>query len=238
MKDTLFLTDLKLRSVKKDRLFYDQFRYCMGFHLDEASCLRVLDHAYVDELIERRKQWREITQQRWTKSKSAAIILSKKWRDITEKTVTDLHSLTTTLLNTTYKFKLVVSINQVYIYTNDVELIENLDKMSELSCKTYTQAQVVRPKNTIQLKKSVYAFRSYFKMIKLTNQEKDHLTDFLINQQNSTRGSPALQKWIKQPFMRTQDYFFVDHSTENWLTMLTLVQPGIIRKTMHIIVAK
>jgi hypothetical protein len=201
----------------------------MGFHLAEASCLRVLDHAHIDELIERRKQWRE--------SKSGATF-SKRWQDITEKTVTDLHGLTTALLNTTYKFKLVVSVNQAYIYTNDVELIENLDKMSELSCKSYTQAQVVRPKNTIQLKKSVYAFRSYFKMIKLTNQEKEHLTDFLINQQDSTRSSPALQKWIAQPFVRTQDYFFVDHSTESWLTMLTLVRPGIIRKTMHIIVAK
>jgi hypothetical protein len=52
------------------------------------------------------------------------------------------------------------------------------------------------------------------------------------------RLSPALKSWISQSFNRTQDYFFVDHDSLTWLTMLSLVQPGIVRKTMHIIPAK
>jgi hypothetical protein len=57
------------KTVAKDRLFYDQFEYCIGFHLDEVSALRELDHVRIDDLIQRRKAWREVAQQRWINGK-------------------------------------------------------------------------------------------------------------------------------------------------------------------------
>jgi hypothetical protein len=211
----------------------------MGFTLAEVSCLRVLDHAHIDDLIQRRKQWREITQQRWVNSgKKYATILRRQHRAITEKNVTDLHALANKLLSTSAEFKLVVSLNQGYVYTNDLDLIEQLTDMPELTCKTYTQARVSRPKNTIQLKNPKHGFRTYLKLLKLTVEQKDQLSQFLSAQQAYVRLSPALLRWLQQSFHRTQDYFFIEHDTENWLTMLSLVQPGIIRKTMHIITAK
>jgi len=220
-------------------LFYDRFTYCLGFHLDEISCLRVLDHAGIDDMIERRKQWREIAQQRWVAGRQKhGIIMSRRWKDITEKTVADLHSLAQALLTTSVDFKLVVSVNQGYVYTNDTALIDQLDGMSELTYKTYTQAQIVRPKNTIQLRNPRHQFRTYFAMHKLTPEQRHNLEEFLITQSAHVRLSPALARWIDQPFNRTQDYFFVDHDAQSWCTLLSLVQPGIIRKTMHIIPAK
>jgi hypothetical protein len=233
------LTSLKFNPIKKDRLFYDQFEYCISFHLDEVSCLRVLDHNKINDVIERRKQWREISQQRWLNGRQRhGIIMSRRHRDITEKTIQDLHALARVLLQTTYKFKLVVSVQQGYVYTNDKTLIDQLSCMPELSLKTYSQAVVNRPKNTIQLKNSNYKFRSYFKIEKLTGSQKDLLCNFLTNQTNQVRLSSALSKWFAQPYNRTQDYFFIDHKDMTWLTMLSLVHPGLIRKTMHIISAK
>jgi hypothetical protein len=233
------LNKLKFAPVCKDRLFYDRYEYCMGFYLDEVSCLRQLDHTYIDDTMERRKQWREITQQRWINGRQKhGVILRRTWRDITEKTVTDLHALAEQLLTTKVDYKLVVSINQGHIYTNDLDLIGQLSAMSELTNKTYTQAQVSRPKNTIVLKNPQYQFRTYFKLMKLTVQQKDQLMDFLHGQQGHVRLSPGLGRWFDSSFNRCQDYFFVDHNTESWLTMLSLVHPGIVRKTMHIIPAK
>lgn len=233
------MTNLKFKPVRKDRLFYDQFEYCIGFRLDEISCLRVLDHAHIDDMIERRKQWREIAQQRWvTGRQKHGIIMSRRWKDITEKTAQDLHVLAEVLLTSQVDFKLVVSINQGYVYVNDTALIDQLDGMPELIYKTYTQAQIVRPKNTIQLKHARHQFRTYFTMCKLTAQQRHNLEDFLITQSAHARLSPALARWLDLPFNRTQDYFFVDHDAENWATMLSLVQPGLVRKTMHIISAK
>jgi len=220
-------------------LFYDQFEYCIGFYLEEASCLRILNHAHVDEFIERRKQWREIAQQRWVNGvQKHGIIMSRRWKEITEKTVADLHALTEQLLLTKSEFKLVVSVDQGYIYSNDVSFLEQLSCMPELNHKTFTQATVTRPKNTIQLKNPQHQFRTYLKLSKLTVQQKDQLENFLSNQQSQVRLSPGLKQWVNQPFNRLQDYFFIDHDSQTWLTMLGLVVPGIVRKTMHIIVAK
>lgn len=239
IKDTLSLTNRKFKPVKKDRLFYDQYEYCLSFYLDEVSCLRVLDHEHIDDFIVRRQQWREIAQQRWKTSRQAhGVIMGRRWKEITEKTIDDLHTLADQLLQTTAQFKLVVSVHQGYVYTNDLALIDQLDQLPELAYKSYTQAQIHRPRDTVILKNPTHKFRSYFKCKTLTGLQKQHLEDFLYGQRDLIRVSPALQRWIDQPFVRTQDYFFVDHEAENWVTMLSLVVPGIIRKSMHIIPAK
>lgn len=211
----------------------------MGFCLPEVSSLRVLDHSYIDDTMERRKQWREIAQQRWVNGRQKhGVILRRTWREITEKTITDLHLLADQLLTTSAEYKLVVSVNQGYIYTNNLDLIDRLSVMPELTYKTYTQAQITRPKNTVVLKNPKYQFRTYFKLMKLTEQQKDQLMDFLHGQKEQVRLSPGLCRWFDMPFNRSQDYFFVDHDSESWLTMLSLVHPGIVRKTVHIIPAK
>jgi hypothetical protein len=189
-------------------------------------------------LIHRRKQWQEVAQQRWIKGRQNTTILRRRWKDITEKTVTDLHSVADVLLTSTTEFKLVVSVHQGYVYTNDLALLTKLDDMPELTCKTHTQAQVDRPENTIRLKKSNYNFRSYFRTRHLSAQEKQQLVNFLNTQQDFVRTSPAMMKWVQEPFTRLQDYYFVDHDSLQWLTLVSLVSPGLIRKTMQILTDK
>lgn len=237
--DTSSLTNLKFEPVKKDRLYFDKFNYSMCFHLDEVSCLRCLDHAYIDDMITRRMEWREVARKRWkTAGNKAATILSRAYKEITPETVANLHALAEVILAAPNETKLVVSVNQAYVYTNDLQLIEQLDRMPILRHKTFCQAQVVRPKNTIALKRPQHQLRSYFKLLNLTTQQKIHLEAFLMNHQQEVRISPAFLQWLAFPYNRLQDYFFVDHNTESWLTMLNLVVPGCVRKTMHIIPAK
>ena len=225
--------------VVKDRLFYNRFEYAIGFQLDEVSCLRELDHAYIDSMIERRIMWREVALQRVKNNRSSPYtILSRRHKEITAETIGDLHKLADLLLNTLSDFKLVVSVNEGHIYTNDLSLIDLLSDLSGLTRKEYTRAVIGRPKDTIRLKNPQHQYRSYFKRIKLTSEQKAHLTDFLFNQKDHVRISPALQQWVDQPFNRTQDYFFIDYNSPSWLTMLGLVRPGLIRKTMQIIPAK
>ena len=229
----------RFKPVTKDRLFYDQFEYCIGFQLAEISALLELDHARIDDVIERRKAWREIAQQRWINGKQKhGTIMSRSWRDITAQTQADLHSLANVLLTTPASYKLVVSVDQGYVYTNELDLINQLEAMPELSYKTLTQARIIRPKNTIQLKNPQHEYRTYLRAIKLSAQEKQVLIDFLQNQQSHVRMSPGLKNWVHDPFTRTQDYFFVDYNTQSWLSMLSLVRPGIVRKTLQIVAAK
>jgi hypothetical protein len=221
--------------VVKDRLFYNRYEYCLGFELNEASALRVLDHASIDSMIKRKQMWRQTAQQRRINNKQATRI---HWRDITEDTVNNLHLVAQTLLITTTDFKLVVGGNRAWVYTNDCSLFDQLDDISVLQHKTYTQAQINRPRDSIRLQRSNYKFRTYFRFVKLTATEKNTLSAFLIGQQSHAKLSPSLKLWIQNPFNRVQDYFFVDYSTSSWLTMLNLVRPGLVRKTLHIITDK
>lgn len=237
--DTLFLTPTrKYKLVVKDRLYFDRFEYSMGFHLEEVSCLRELRHDYIDDMVQRRRTWREMARQRWKGQKAAIILAQTHGREITDQTVDNLHALAQVLITAVAEFKLVVSVSQAYVYTNDLDLIDCLDAMNILNYKTFARAHVTRPKNTLALKNPQHSFRSYLKSKNLTVQQKDQLATFLENQQTQVRVSPALREWIAMPFSRTQDYFFMDHNTESWLTMINLVVPGIIRKTMQIIPAK
>lgn len=233
----------QFKFIVKDRLFYNRFEYAIGFHLDEVSCLRELDHNHIDIMIERRRTWREIAHHRITGGGKSGLfgnsqsILSRRHKAITEKTISDLHDLAEILLTTTSDFKLVVSVSQAYVYTNDVALINQVSALSGVARKEYTRAIIGRPKNTIKLKNPKHQFRSYFKITKLSDEQKSYLTNFLMTQP-TIRISPSLDGWIVSPFRRTQDYFFIDHNEMSWLTMLALVRPGLIRKTMQIISAK
>jgi hypothetical protein len=223
------------KTVVKDRLFYSQFEYCIRFCLEEVSCLRTLDHAQIDRMIERRIAWRSISQTMHTSTPTT--VLSNQSNKITETTVKNLHTLAEVLLTTPVNFKLVVSAFTGYVYTNDLALIDSVSKLSGVLHTEYSRAVVSRPKNTIQLRDPKYQWRSYFKVGKLTAEQKAHLKNFLANQ-SGIRISPALTQWINFKYTRTQDYFFIDYNEPVWLTMLSLVLPGLIRKTLEIIPAK
>jgi len=220
-------------------LFYDRFQYCISFGLAEISCLREqeLDRARIRHMLDRRKQWREVAHQRWNGQKPNAQ-QSRLWNEITEEVEQNLYDFADILRNSGVDLKLVVSSNCGWVYTNSLELIGELKPMRMLTGKKYSEAVIDRPKNTILLKNPQHQFRSYFKITKITSDQKDMLINFLNNQRAGIRVSPALETWITGKFHRTQDYFFVDHNEMSWLTMLSLVHPGIIRKTQQIIQAK
>ena len=223
------------KTVVKDRLFYSQFEYCVRFHLEEVSCLRTLEHAHIDHMIERRIAWRSISQTMTNRPQITQ--LSNQSNKITDATVENLHMLANVLLTTPAAFKLVVSAFTGYVYTNDLILIDQVAKLPGVLYTEYSRAVVGRPRNTIQLRNPKYQWRSYFKVGKLTAEQKAHLKNFLANQPD-IRISPALKQWINFKYTRTQDYFFIDYNESVWLTMLGLVQPGLIRKTLEIIPTK
>jgi len=223
----------------------------MSFFMDELSALKTLDHEYIDMIIERRKTWRANTRHRWSSLATASVplmrstikpaiphtIVGRRWREITTETETNLHNLADMLISSTVDFKFVTSIDQGWIYTNSKNLINQLASISELSDKEYKEVQINRPKNTIKLKNPQHTHRSYFKLSKLSDTEKTNLVNFFINQKDYIRLSPSLAKWIIAPFKRTQDYFFIDYTGEEWLIMLALIKSNIVRKTSVIIPA-
>ena len=225
--------NLKFKTVVKDQLFYNRYEYCFGFTLAEANTMRGLSHDLIDSRLDQRIEWREIARKRW---RSSVINGAAGWNAITDQIRQDLHLICDKILDSKTDYKLVVSTHFGWIYTNDLELINQLKAIRCLTNKTYTQAVINRPKNTVRLKNSQYSSRSYFVNIKLTAAEKETLKNFFANQQEHIRTSPSFKDWLyEKPYLRTQDYFFIDYTGEQWLTMLGLIRPGLIRKTQTII---
>jgi hypothetical protein len=188
-----------------------------------------LDAEKIDELLTRREVWRERVRQRWPQNNFV-----RPHPTITDTTRDVLYAFADFLKMSTDPYKMVISVNQCWIYSNSTNLLERIDRLPFVRNTKFTESVIVRPKNTVALKNPRHQHRSYFRTVKLTAQERQQIMTFLQGQHN-VRISPALKEWMTTPFNRTQDYFFVDYDSESWLTMLGLVRPGLIRKTVQIV---
>lgn len=234
----------KFKKVKKDRLFYDRYRYCMRFRLPEASALRELNHADIDRILDYRIESRLEAEERWKQSRSTIVspaiiptLRASRWREITNEMRQDLHNVADFLIASRVDYKLVISVDVVWIYTNSLTMIDEIRSYS-VYAKQFTEAVITRPKNTIALKEPKHTHRSYFKPGKLGKSEKKVIVEFLNKHLDELRPSPAMLEWMQEDFMRIHEYYFVDHNGPYWLTMFGLVKPGLIKKTYEIISAK
>lgn len=221
----------QFKPVIKDQLFYDRFEYCFSFTLAEATALRGLRHDLIDERLDQRIEWREIARKRWKNT-----IDTMGWNLINDQVRSDLHYVCSAIVSSGADCKIAVSHHVGYLYTNSLDLIGHLRTFRCLSGMKYSRAVVNRPKNTILLKKSQFQHRSYFHYTKITEQEKENLKNFFKNQSEHIRISPSLDVFFNEkPYLRTMDHYFIDYNDDQWLTMLSLIRPGLIRKTQQII---
>jgi hypothetical protein len=100
---------------------------------------------------------------------------------------------------------------------------------------------ITRPAGVIQLQESKYGYRTYLRERKYSLDQRNMLANFLNSRRDTLRVSPALDNWVNGKFIGyirnhsySRSYYFVDHDHPNEGTMLSLVLPGIVRKTMPI----
>ena len=227
---SLTLQNPNFKPVASDRLFYDHWQYCIRFRLDEVSALRdSLDPEEIDAVLTRRSVWCDRVRTRWPQNNFV-----RGHDAITDQTRENLYAFADFLQQTQDPYKMVISVNQCWIYSNNANLLERIDRLPFVNHAKFTQSVIVRARNTVALKNPQHQHRSYFRAIKLNPGEKDQLINF-FNAQSDIRISPAMAKWLLTPFSRTDDYFFVDYNGSTWLTMLALVRPGLIRRTVQIV---
>ena len=219
----------KVETDDRSSLYYDQYEWCITINISEAPCLRHLGSAQFESAIRNARHWAENdkwTDRAWSVTKETAL---RETRDV--------------LLTETAPFKTVVSFNTVCIYTNQRRLADRLTKLGNdgVHMRLVRQAVLTRPANVVQLQESKYAYRTYLRERKYTKDQRDMLANFLHSRRDTLRVSPALDEWANSTFVGyirnlsySRSYYFVDHDHPNEGTMLSLVMPGIVRKTMPI----
>jgi hypothetical protein len=197
--------------------------------MSEASCLRYLETVRFEAAIIQTKHWAEKdkwTDRAWTGTKETAL---RETRDV--------------LLSETAPFKTVVSFNTVSIYTNHRKLADRLVNLGndEVRMSLVRQAVISKPAGVIQLQESQYAYRTYLRERRINLEQQNMLANFLSSRRDTLRVSPALDNWVNGKFIGyirnhsySRSYYFVDHDHPNEGTMISLVLPGIVRKTMPI----
>ena len=215
-------------SVSKDRLYFDQYEYCLNFKLEELSALRELDHAHIDRELTHRSAWRQRNPN-----------FGGSWRgrhnDITDQHRQDCHLLCDYLLSQ-QNYKLVIYGDWGYVYSSDLSMLRNMEQLSYLKPANMKHAVTDIPRGSILIKSSQHEYRSYFRAGRVTAQQRESLRNFLANQQDIRTG-PGLQRLLNntQTHHYINDNMFIDHNGQGIVTMLGLILPRSIRKTLTLV---
>lgn len=237
--DILSLTNLnlnpkiQLETVLRNGPWFGDYRYSISFVVQEASGLRQMNHTKIDQYVYNVRQW-DLTQFRPPFRRGPGNRMS-------DDCAATLHLMCDFFLAQTARKKIVIAGSMIYVYTNDVALIESICDLPWVVPST-TRVSTITLAGTagaVTLKSPDHAWRTYFKTMYFTHAVGAAIRDFL-QAQEGIRLSPALTKyWSRQkPPMFSLNYFFVDHDSASTMSMLGLIAPGLVRKTVPIVADK
>ena len=139
-----------------------------------------------------------------------------------------------------YKDELKIFRNKCFIYTNNLELSEQLDLLGMFEEVRVSEVAIARPRNTVKSRYPGYRLRIYFKPIDITETERHNIIQFIDNNDHSIKMNVGMERFYggtqaRGRYLTLRDYYFIDLKDERLASMLELTCPGIIRKTMDII---
>lgn len=213
------------RTVNSDRLFYDQYHYCVLFRQTELSAIRGLQTHNIDQVIAMRNRWRNMS----SSSKNV----------ITDDVVQRLHTMCKFLQTKQDRVKIVISMDYGYLYTNDLSIVQEIQNIPWISTYDLKKVAITRARDVVVLQNPQWSQRSYFKSRRIAVDQQQKLKAFLTSRQNIKMG-PGLKTWLDKIHTRpwnnyTLDYFFFDHNNDGELFLFQIAFPGLIRKTVPIV---
>lgn len=209
------------RTDSRSRLYYNQYRYSVSFTLPGAY--RVRNYKNEDTIIASVRHYNSNT-------------VTMTWGDpISDVQLANLVTVSRLLKTSSEPHKHISGYNWMYIYTNDVALLETIDQSPAVTDAKYSQAVVDLPSDVVVLKRSKYQYRTYFKSTSISTESSTRVRNFLLDRTDCYRFTPGLRYMLQtRQQMYFRDYYFVDHHDPGDMLMLAMVCPGIVRKTMPI----
>jgi len=211
--------DLEILQEPRSQLFYNQYQYRMQFYQRFAWCMRSYDHADID---------RRLKNYRGAKANHLPTLTEQQhyW---------DLHSMCDLLRALPDSCKKMIQYDQVFLYTNDLYIIEDMSQIDYIGQIKIGQAVVVYPKDTVMLQNPVHQYRTFLKSKWWDPDASARIKKFLLGRQDLFGIPKSFCKKLERPGrLAIRDHHFVDHDDPDLLLMLSLVCPGIISRTMPI----
>lgn len=218
------MTELKIFTESRDRLYFDQWEYAFSFYLKEAHTLRYRDHTQFRSYIDMRRIWTQ-------------------WQPrLTDNVIANLETVFAHINSITQPFKLVVSGHWATVYSNDPDLSNQMLAACDfLYSARQKQAVVDQPRDTVFLLNPKHKLRSYFKAQMFPVAKIESLREFFAAQGDAITPSPAMQNFLRLPGRSWSgshwipDHYFVDYDNPAYTTMLAMIMPRAFRKTASIV---
>ncbi len=204
----------------RDRLYYDQYRYCLSFQLTHSGRSRSLD----PEKIRSNVHYANLMT--WIHNK------------ITPQQEQNLLECARVFRESHDAHKRIVYSNWQYVYSNHEGLLAQLRSLDFVKHARLTEAVVSLPRDVVLLKNSEYQFRSYFSNRWFNREEVSAIKNFLVSRGNQFRTTPGVRSRLNGEFFYPNNWMFVDHMDERDAFLLNLVVSRCIRKTLPIKIAK
>jgi hypothetical protein len=226
VKDTL-LSNIQFKTVQKSSLFYGQYQYSIKFTQTELNVIRGLKSKRINTIVRDRNKWRQEHRHLYQYRREL----------ISDDTVSRLKQICRLLEQNKQKLKFSVSYDRGYVYTNDIDIIHQINQLHFL---TYVEAQQVCqsiPPGKILLRNPQWLYRTYFKSKVIDEQQRTNLVEFLKSREH-VRLSPGLETWmeIKNHWNDwVQSYFFIDHNDQGDVLFLNMIVPRITGRTLEIV---
>lgn len=230
-----------------DRLYHDLYTYSSCLRIPGASALRnwrqgTLQQAQND--VVKRWNWRAWRAQLIYGGNKLLNNQGGSWRPSDLDVVRGnqdlelIQSLLGRLRQHQQDIKVQVSHDMLYIYCNDLDIVDFLGDSAGVTLCWTKQAMVDRPRDVVLLRTVNHSRRSFLRERWLSVEHTENLTNFLRNQ-TEIRLSPGMQKFLKMPQRLTKGMYvpsgwFIDHDDNGEIFMLEMVVPRLIRKTVEI----
>jgi hypothetical protein len=211
---------LKFGPISRDRLFYDRYEYGICVSLPEAGVLRAKTQTELVKAIGYRNQARF----NWSQKEQIA-------GEVLENLLLAFDEID----RVRDQIKLVISYNIMYIYSNDVAVLQHLSALPYVNFCNAVQSVIDRPRDVILKTNPKFGYRSYFRERMLEEHDRDNLINFLDSRTDCFGFTTTLRQHLtRNRYHWVQRHHFVEHNDPKDITMLSLVVPGLIRKTVSV----
>jgi hypothetical protein len=214
---------------QRQQLYFDQYRYAVCISNWLFRYLDRLEPSAIADSWERLKQigWWMKPDQIMNTELTPVLELADAIRDVEQRWT---------------GFKCVNSWQSRYYYTNDLAMAQALQAVPDCRLQYFREAQPCLPRDVVQLKNSQHSYRSWLRERRVSVEQAQHFWNFLTQRGDHYRVNPDTrrrlysmatnpQSRIRYPFGR---HSYIDHHSDQDLTMIELVLPGFIRKTLPI----
>jgi len=231
-----------MRIESRSSLYYNTYEYAITWHQDEIGCVRSLDQKKMQSHIRMRMDYE---QRRYSPSYSLSTTKVEYPSKFTTRCCSDLEATRALLVAVAEPKKLVFFNSFITVYTNNLGLYNQLLECEWIDSLDIKRAELSLPPDTILLKNPQYQYRTYFRGRNLGKQQKTRLATWIQTQGSEIAASKSLQSFLSidsHPTRvlwwrseATESYYYIEHNSLQYETMLSMICPGMVRKTMPIV---